>query len=122
MPDDHVSNRDSSSLLRCPLTLAVLLLCLITPGSAQGAAETAAPFAMDSGRAAVAACKVVQSLRDDPRRYRCHVERFEETPTEYIIRVRELPREGTLRPLFTRSRVQIQKSQPSVTVTRVPDL
>ncbi len=105
-----------------PLILAVLLLCLVTPVRAQGTVQSAAPFAIDSSRAAVAACKVVQSLRDDPRRYRCYVERFEESPTEYIIRVRELPREGTLRPPFTRSRVQIQKSQPSVTVTRVPEL
>ena len=122
MPDDHLSNRDSSSLLRCPLILAVLLLCLITPARAQDTVETAASFAIDRSRAAAAACKVVQSLRDNPRRYRCYVERFEETPTEFIIRVRELPREGTLPPPFTRSTVQIQKSEPSVTVTRVPEL
>jgi hypothetical protein len=77
-------------------------------------------FAMDSGWASGAACKVVLSLRQDPRSYRCYVESFKETPTEYVIRVREVFSDGTLPPPLHRSTVRLRK--PSVTVTRVPDL
>jgi len=37
------------------------------------------------------------------------------------VRVREVPRGGTLPPPFLRSTVEIQKAEPSVTVTRVPE-
>lgn len=102
--------------------LSLPLLFFSAPLRAQDARETASAWAMDSNRAVTAACKVVQSLREDPGGYRCYVETFEETPTEYIVRVREFPRDGTLPSLRSRSTVQIRKTEPSVTVTQVPDL
>lgn len=97
-----------------------LLLCLPTPLPAQDSRQTAVAFAFDSSWASGAACEVVLSLRQQPRRYRCSVESFKETPTEYVIRVREVTLDGDLPPPFHRSTVRLQK--PSVTVTRVPDL
>ena len=101
------------------LCLAVLV-CLPSSLPAQDSGKAAVAFAMDSSWASVAACKVVLALRQEPRRYRCYVESFKETPTEYVMRVREVPLDGTLPPPFHRSTVRLRK--PSVTVTRVPDL
>jgi hypothetical protein len=98
----------------------VVLLCLPTALPAQESARPAIAFAMDSSWASRVACKAVLSLREQPRRYRCHVESFKETPTEYVVRVREVSLNGALPPPFHRSTVRLLK--PSVTVTRVPDL
>jgi hypothetical protein len=101
------------------LCIAVLL-CLPMPLPAQDSRQTAMAFAFDSSWASGAACKVVLSLRQEPGRYRCAVESFKETPTEYVIRVREALLDGARPPTFHRSTVRLQK--PSVTVIRVPDL
>lgn len=106
---------------RCrPVLCIAVLLCLPTTLPAQDSGKAAVAFAMDSSWASVAACKVVLSLRQEPRRYRCYVESFKETPTEFVIRVREVSPDGALPPPLSRSTVRLQK--PSVTVTRVPDL
>jgi hypothetical protein len=115
-PADH-----PAPALRCRHALCIaVLLCLPATLSAQDSRQTAMAFAFDSSWASGAACKVVLSLREEPRRYRCSVESFKETPTEYVIRVREASLEGPRPPPFHRSTVRLQK--PSVTVTRVPDL
>jgi hypothetical protein len=101
------------------LCIAVLL-CLPTTLPAQNSRQTAVAFAFDSSWATGAACKVVLSLRQEPRRYRCSVESFKETPTEYVIRVREVSSDGARPPPFHRPTVRLEK--PSITVTRVPDL
>lgn len=101
------------------LCMAVLL-CLPATLPAQNSRQTAVAFAFDSSWACGAACKVVLSLRQEPRHYRCSVESFQETPTEYVIRVREVSLDSTGPPPFHRSTVRLQK--PSITVTRVPDL
>jgi hypothetical protein len=107
--------------LRCRHALwFAVLLCLPAALPAQDSRQTAVAFAFDSSWASGAACEVVLSLRQQPRRYRCSVESFKETPTEYVIRVREVTLDGDLPPPFHRSTVRLQK--PSVTVTRVPDL
>ena len=107
--------------MRCRRLLCIaVLLHLPATLPAQDSRRTAVAFAFDSTWATRAACKVVLSLRQEPRRYRCSVESFEETPTEYVIRVREVSSDGDLPPPFHRSTVRLQK--PSVTVTRVPDL
>jgi hypothetical protein len=109
--------------LRCRQALCIaVLLCLPTPLPAQDSVQPAVPFAADSNWATGAACKVVLSLRSEPRRYRCYVESFKETPTEYVMRVREVSLDGARPPPFDRSTVRLQKTKPSVTVTRVPDL
>ena len=115
--------RDGSSApgFRCGSLLRfAALLCLPTTLTAQDPGRIAVAFAFDSSWATGAACKVVLSLRQEPRRYRCYVESFKETPAEYVLRVREVPLDGALPPPFHRSTVRLQK--PSVTVTRVPDL
>jgi len=97
-----------------------VLLCLPTTLPAQNSPQTAVAFAFDSSWASAAACKVVLSLRPEPRRYRCYIESFKQTPTEYVIRVREVSLDSAGHPPIERSTVRLQK--PSVTVTRVPDL
>jgi hypothetical protein len=106
--------------LRCCCLLCIaVLVCAPTDLPAQDSGRTAVAFVMDSGWASGAACRVVLSLRQDPRRFRCAVEAYEETATEYVIRVREMSLSGA-RPPFHRSTVRLQK--PAITVTRVPDL
>jgi hypothetical protein len=121
----RMSQRDGDSApgLRCRHVLCVaVLLCLPTTLPAQDSSQPDVAFAADSSRATGAACKVVLSLRQEPQRYRCYVESFKETPTEYLIRVREVSLDGAQPPPFHRSTVRLQKTKPSVTVTRVPDL
>ena len=117
--DQRWRHGDSAPALRYALCI-VMVLCAPPGLPAQDSSRTAAAFAIDSNWATRAACKVVQSLRQEPRRYRCYVESFKETPTEYVMRVREVPLDGTLPPPFHRSTVRLRK--PSVTVTRVPDI
>jgi hypothetical protein len=114
--------RDSGwPAFRCRHLLCLAgLLCPSAALSAQDPGRIAVAFAFDSSWATGAACKVVLSLRQEPRRYRCYVESFKETPTEYVMRVREVSSGGALPPPFHRSTVRLQK--PSVIVTRVPDL
>ena len=113
--------QDPAAALRCRHVLCVaLLLCLPTTLSAQDSRQTAVAFAFDSSWATGAACRVVLQLRQGPRRYRCSVESFKETPTEFVIRVREVPLDGARPPPLGRSTVRLEK--PSLTVTRVPDL
>jgi hypothetical protein len=113
--------QDPAAALRCRHVLCVaLLVCLPTTLSAQNSRQTAVALAFDSSWATGAACKVVLQLRQDPRRYRCSVESFKETPTEFVIRVREVSLDDVRRPPLDRSTVRLQK--PSITVTRVPDL
>jgi hypothetical protein len=108
-------------VFRCRHVLCMaVLLCMPAALPAQDSRQTAMAFAFDSSWASRAACKVVLSLRQEPRHYRCSVEFFQETPTEYVIRVREASLDGARPPAFHRSTVRLQK--PSVTVTRVPDL
>ena len=117
--DRRFRDGGSAPALRHVLCVAVLL-CAPAGLSAQDSGRPAVAFVLDSNWATRAACKVVQSLRQDPRRYRCYVESFKETPTEYVMRVREVPLDGTLPPPFHRSTVRLRK--PSVTVIRVPDI
>lgn len=114
---------DSAPALRCRHVLCVaVLLCLPTALPAQDSGRPARAFAADSSWATGAACKVVLSLRQEPRRYRCSIESLKETPTEYVVRVREVSLDGARPPPFRRSTVRLQKTKLSVTVTRVPDL
>jgi hypothetical protein len=107
--------------LRCRHVLGIVVLFgLPTPLPAQESPRTAVAFAFDSSWASATACRIVLSFREEPRRYRCSVESFKETPTEYVIRVREVASDGAPPPPFHRSAVRLQK--PSITVTRVPDL
>jgi hypothetical protein len=112
---------DLAPALRCRDALCIaVLLCLPRSLPAQDSRQTALAFAFDSSWATGAACNVVLSLRQEPRRYRCSVESFEETPAEYVIRVRETSLDGARPPPLHRSTVRLRK--PSITVTRVPDL
>jgi hypothetical protein len=119
----RVRDGGSAPTLRCRHVLCIaVLLCLPTTLPAQDSGQPDMAFAADSSWATGAACKVVLSLRQEPRRYRCYVESFKETPTEYVIRVQEVSLDGARPPPFHRSTVRLQKTEPSVTVTRVPDL
>jgi hypothetical protein len=123
MLECRVRDGDSVPAVRCRHVLCIaVLLCLPTTLPAQDSGQPDLAFAPDSSWATRAACKVVLSLRQEPRRYRCYVESFKETPTEYVIRVREVSLDGALPPPFHRATVRLQKTKPSVTVTRAPDL
>lgn len=107
------------SAVACALLTVVFVLLLPDRVYAQA---TATPANSDSARAALVACEVVQALRASVDRYRCRVDSFQETATEYVIRVREFPRPGHEPPEFSRSHVRLDKIKRSVIVTRWPDL
>jgi hypothetical protein len=123
MLECRLHDGDLAPALRCRHVLCIaVLLCLPTTLPAQESGQPDVAFAPDSSWATGAACKVVLSLRQEPRRYRCYVESFKETPTEYVIRVREVSLDGAPPPPFHHATVRLQKTKPSVTVTRAPDL
>jgi hypothetical protein len=101
-----------------PLVAVVFLVA--TSAAAQAPPATAPPIA-DSAQAVATACAVAQALRGAADRYRCRVERYAETPTEYIIRVREETPPGAPPLEFSQSDVRLQKTERSVLVSRVPE-
>jgi hypothetical protein len=68
------------------------------------------------------ACAVAQSLRRAAERYRCRVERYAETSTEYIVRVFEDAAPGAPPLVLSHSEVRLEKRERSVIVTRSPEL
>ena len=109
---------------RSPLSTAPLLAlipCFILPPSAAAQTPTAIP-ATDSAGAVQVACRVVLSIPPATPAHRCVIERYRETAAEYVIRLRELPPPGGDAPVFPRSEVRLSKREPSVTVTRRPEL
>lgn len=87
------------------------------------AAQTPAPVpASDSVGAVAVACRVILAIPPANRAHRCVIERYRETATEYVIVLRELPPPGGQAPVFPRSEVRLSKREPSVTVTREPEL
>lgn len=103
MPDRHRT---------CPLAVTTLLLAAPVQGQ-----DT------DSIRATATACEVVRSLRQEPAiSYGCRIEGFEETATEFVLRIREVPPPGVRPPTFAQSTVRLRKRDRSATVIRVPEL
>jgi hypothetical protein len=101
--------------------LAAMVLLFPDVAAAQGKSPAAALVA-DSAHAVATACAVVQSMRPAAERYRCRMERYAETPTEYVIRVREEAPPGSAPLVFGQSEVRLSKSESSVIVTRIPEL
>lgn len=101
---------------------AVTLVSLLPSASAQARASFAPNRPADSLYAAATACEVVQDLRPETERHGCVVEAFQETPTEYILRVRELAPPGARPLVFACSEVRLHKTDGSVIVKRVPEL
>jgi hypothetical protein len=123
MLEHRLGDGDSAPAFGCCRALCIAaLLCLPTALPAQDSGRPALALAADSTWATEAACRAVLSLRQEPRRYRCYVDSFKETPTEYVMQVHEMPVDGSLPPPFRRSTVRLQKTRTSVTVIRVPDL
>jgi hypothetical protein len=102
----------------------LVLLALLFPGSA--AAQRPGPQgvpAADSAEAVATACAVVLALRPPAaRQYRCALEGYQESETEYVIRVRERAPRGAAALPSPRSEVRLSKREPSVLVTREPEL
>jgi hypothetical protein len=78
--------------------------------------------ATDSAHAVATACTVVLALSESADRYRCRVEAYQETPTEFVVRVHEQALAGARPPVYAHSVVRLSKVEPSVTVLRVPQL
>jgi hypothetical protein len=76
----------------------------------------------DSAQAVAIACQVVLALRSPRKRYPCEVERYRESSTGFIIRVHERAPAGAPPLEFSRSEVRLSKTEPSVIVTREPEL
>jgi len=108
---------------RHPVARVLILTALFlpSPAAAQARGQAAIPAA-DSAQAVATACAVVQALRPAAERYRCVVERYRELPAEYVVRVRELAPPGAPPLEFRFSDVHLSRTQPSVLVTRIPDL
>jgi hypothetical protein len=106
---------------KAPILVFTALLSPV-PAAGQAQAPAAARPVADSAQAVVTACAVVQALRPLVERGRCRVARYRETRTEYILRVREQAPPGAAPLDFGESEVRFSKTEPSVTVTRVPEL
>lgn len=105
------------------LTFGALLLS--APAAAQERPRAAPETVADSAHAVAIACSVVGALRPVTGRYRCRVESYAETSTEFVLRLREQAPSGAVPPVFAEFaefEVRLHKSEPSVIVTRVPDL
>jgi hypothetical protein len=112
--------------LHVPLVLAASALL---PSSAAAQSKTASTnqtdqqtTVPDSAHAVNAACAIVHGLREPGERARCVVEGFQDTGSEYVVRVREQTRRGTPPPSFSRSVVRLKKSGIEATITREPEL
>ena len=105
----------ASALAVVGFLIPASLAAQATPGAA------AQPIA-DSAHAVAAACAVAQALRAAAERSRCQVDRYTETPTEYVVWVREAPAPGAPPLVFSRSEVRLNKTEPSLILTRVPEL
>jgi hypothetical protein len=101
--------------------LAAMVLLVPDLAAAQGKSP-AAVLVADSAHAVATACAVVQGLRPAAERYRCRMEHYMETPTEYVVRVREEAPPGAAPLVFGQSEVRLQKTEHSVIVTRIPEL
>jgi hypothetical protein len=108
--------------LRAIGTALVAAVAFVPASSAQAAPARAAPPIADSAQAVAVACAVAQALRRAAERYRCRVERYAETPTEYIVRVIEDAAPGAPPLMLSRSEVRLEKRERSVIVTRAPEL
>ena len=84
-------------------------------------AQAVAPGLADSAQVITTACAIVLALRPVTQRSRCQVVTYQETPSEYIVRLHEQPPPGSSRLVFDRSVVHLSKAEPSVTVSRVPE-
>jgi len=107
------------------VVLALVCALMLLPSVSTAQATPARPLPVtDSAHAVTTACAVVQAIRPAAQRGRCRclVERYRETSTEYIVRVREQALSGAPRLDFEQSEVRLSKTEPSVTVTRVPEL
>ncbi|HET6579035.1 MAG TPA: hypothetical protein VFG66_11955 [Gemmatimonadales bacterium] len=102
--------------------LTAVALLAPAPVAAQEPSPAAAPPIADSAQAVATACAVAQGLRPAAERYRCQVDRYAETSTEYIVWVREDPAPGASPLVFSRSEVRLNKTEPLVIVTRAPEL
>ena len=101
--------------------LVAATLFLTGPAAAQGKPPTALDPIADSAHAISIACAVVLALRPAKQRYPCQVVAYQETPKEFILRVREQPPAGAPRLVFEQSVVHFSKLEPLVTVSRVPE-
>ena len=102
-------------------SLLALIVYLALPPRAAAQGPATAP-ATDSVSAVATACRVVLAIPPATQANRCVIERYRETATEYVIQLRELPPPGGETPVFPRSEVRLSKREPSVTVTREPEL
>ena len=106
---------------RSTVPLLVFILWFAFSPAAVGQ-EPATVAATDSASAVATACRILLAIPPSTPSNRCVVERYEETPTEYVLRIRELPPPGGKPSVFSRSEVRLSKQEPSVTVKREPGL
>lgn len=106
----------------CPNLLLILTLTA-PPSFAQASPprQKALHF-RDSTHVAAVACEVAASTRPKGTRTRCRVEAFRETPTEFIVHLREIPLTPTPTLDFPRSEVRLEKDGTGAVLTRVPEL
>jgi hypothetical protein len=100
----------------------VLLTASTTYLSAQARGPAPANRLRDSLTVARVACQVAQSVRSPLTHTHCFIERFRETPHEFVVRVRELPDAPRNTLAFPRSEVRLRKDRGEAVLTRVPEL
>jgi hypothetical protein len=119
----HQSHSEWRLILRVTLVLAATALPLPASAIAQIKTPTSIPPSiLDSASAVRTACALVQSLRLPGLKARCLVESYRETPTEYVVRVREQAPPGSPPLPFPYSEVRLKKTGNAATVIRTPGL
>jgi hypothetical protein len=106
--------------------LFVLLFTLTVPASPSFAQASPTPHKalqfLDSTHVAAVACQVAAATRPKGTGARCHVEAIGQTPSEFIVRIRETPLAPTTTLDFPRSEVRLRKDGTGALLTRMPEL
>jgi hypothetical protein len=104
--------------------LRLLLLCTITAPPTFAQASRPPRHALhfrDSSQVAAVACEIAGTARPRGRPTNCQVVAYQETPTAFILRLRETPLTPTTRLDFPRSEVRLEKDGSGAVLTRSPD-
>jgi hypothetical protein len=110
-------------LLGVPLVLVVIAVPLPVSAAAQIKTPTSSQTSIrDSASAVRTACAIMEALRLPDLKATCLFESYKETPTEYVVKVREQPPPGAPPLQFPHSEVRLDKMGHAATVTRTSGL
>ena len=107
-------------LLCVPLVLVVIVVPLPSAAAQIKHPTSSQTSVRDSISAVRTACAIVEALRLPNLKASCLFESYKETPTEYVVTVREQSPPGAPPLQFPHSEVRLDKTGNAATVTRTP--